>query len=452
MSIKRKLSALAFGVGLATPAIAFATNGTFMIGYGAKANGMGGAGVAYPQDAMAVAYNPAMMSEVDGPRFDATLELFRPPRSVVHDSDGTVFGDTDVRSKNDLFPIPALGAIFSDPGGMVSLGVAVVGAGLGTNYPQPHGTFFSPPNVVPAESPHRKVGVFLMQMQILPSFAYRINDQHSVGVSLVIAAQTFKAWGLEAFGPPLDYSQDGDRLTDNGYDWSFGGGIRFGWLGGFLPEKRLRLGVNYAPRVNMQKFNRYGGLFANQGEFDIPENVTAGLSFQVTPKTTVAFDVQRIFWNDIDSIGNPGPLASDPNQFFPLCPVGTDTTPCRAGGSKGLGFGWNNQTVYKIGFDYKFTPGMIFRAGYNYGKSPIPEDQVLFNMLAPATTEKHYTVGATLLIGKDTDLTLSLMHSPENTIRGPTAFPPTPGTIVEGSNAAISMSQTSLGIAFGAKF
>lgn len=453
MKISRRAGALALAAALVTPTVAFATNGMFMIGYGAKGTGMGGAGVAYPQDSMAVAYNPALMGDVEGPRFDATLELFRPPRAVVHDA-GSPFGDTDERSKNDLFPIPAVGAIFSDPGGMVAMGIAVVGAGLGTNYEQDPEHFFDPIGDIDADGTprdaHKKIGVFLMQMQILPSFSYRINDQHSVGASLVFAAQTFKAWGLEAFGL-LNYSSDPEALTDEGYDWGFGAGIRFGWLSSFLPDKRLRLGINYAPRVSMQKFNRYSGLFANGGEFDIPENFTVGLAYKLTQKSTVAFDVQRIFWSEIDSIGNPGPLASDPQEFYPSCP-GANDDPCRTGGPRGLGFGWEDQTVYKIGIDYRFTPGMIFRAGYNYGKAPIPEDQVLFNMLAPATTEEHYTLGATLMIGKEADITLSLMHSPENTIKGPTAFPPTPGTVVVGSNASISMSQTAIGVAYGQKF
>lgn len=448
--IEKKLSGLMIAIGLIAPMAAHATNGMYMIGAGAKATAMGGAGVAYPQDGMAAAYNPALMTEVNGPRFDATLELFRPPRSVLHDA-GAPFGDTDARSQDDVFPIPAAGVVFSDPGGMMALGGAVVGAGLGTNYPQEEGQFFNPTGPIEA---YKKVGVFLMQMQILPSFAYRVNDQHSVGASLVVAAQTFKAFGLEAFGP-LGYTQDSTSLTNNGHDWSFGAGLRIGWLGSFLQDKRLRLGVNYAPRVKMQKFNRYKGLFANHGEFNIPETITAGLAYKLTPKSTIAFDVQRIMWHDVPSIGNPGPLASDPNAFFPLCADAAtepEKDPCRTGGERGLGFGWTNQTVYKLGMDYKYTPDMIFRAGINYGKSPIPEDQVLFNMLAPATTEWHLAFGVTLGLDSSSDITLTVMHAFENTIKGPTAFPPQPGTIVQGSNASISMSQTSIGVAYGAKF
>ncbi|MGE4615569.1 MAG: hypothetical protein AAEJ43_00945 [Gammaproteobacteria bacterium] len=46
--------------------LALATNGYFMIGYGAKAIGVGGAGVAFPQDRFAGAVNPAGMALVPG--------------------------------------------------------------------------------------------------------------------------------------------------------------------------------------------------------------------------------------------------------------------------------------------------------------------------------------------------------------------------------------------------
>ncbi len=439
---------LAFALALVFPVTAFATNGMNMIGYGAKATGMGGAGVAYPQDAMAAAYNPAGMTEVGQMRLDATIELFYPPRAAFHDA-GSPLGDTDVKSHDNLYPIPAIGVVMSDQSTPMALGMAIIGAGLGTNYNQSDESFFDPVGTTPALTGYKRVGVFLMQMQMLPSMAIRVDDNHSIGASLVIAMQTFRAFGLEAFAG-LGYTTDKNSLTNKGNDWSFGGGYRLGWLGKFF-NKQLNVGINYAPRVHMQKFNEYRGLFANHGEFDIPTNYALGLAYKLTPKTNVAFDVERILWHQISSIGNPGPLASNPAQFYPLCPVGTDNTQCKAGGDLGLGFGWTNQTVYKLGMDYKWSPTLTLRGGLNYGKAPIPEDQVLFNMLAPATTEKHVTFGFTKNFGKDSDFTFTFMRAFKNTICGPTAFGPG-GAIVIGSNACISMQQYSLGFAYGLKF
>lgn len=440
--------AMAIALASTVPATVFATNGMNMIGYGAKATAMGGAGVAYPQDAMAVAYNPASMTEVGEMRLDATLELFRPPRCVTHDPSLTL-GKTDECSKDNLFPIPAIGAVMSNPATPMALGMAVVGAGLGTNYAQSNGTFYDPIDAGPNFNAYHRVGVFLMQMQMLPSIAYKVDENNSFGASLVIAMQTFRAFGLEAFASPsIPIASDTGHLTNRGYDWSFGGGYRLGWFGSYF-DKRFNVGIDYAPKVHMQRFNRYSGLFANHGEFDIPENYTLGLAFKFTPKFAVAMDIERILWNQVPSIGHPGPVSV--TDFNPLCP-GPDTDPqCKLGGTSGMGFGWTNQTVYKLGFDYKYNKDVTLRAGLNYGKSPIPKDQVLFNMLAPATVEKHVTFGATFAQKDDSDITVTFMHAFKNTIEGPTAFRSS-GTAGPGENAAISMSQTSVSIAYGLKF
>lgn len=119
-----------------------------------------------------------------------------------------------------------------------------------------------------------------------------------------------------------------------------------------------------------------------------------------------------------------------------------------------MGFGWKDQTVYKLGMDYKWSPTLTVRGGLNYGKTPIQKDQVLFNMLAPATVEKHITFGFTQMLDKDSDFTFTYMHAFRNTIEGPTVFPPAGYTAngMQGNNAAITMAQTSLSFAYGLKF
>ena len=53
----------------------------FSHGYGVKAQGMGGVGIALPQDALAAATNPAGMAWV-GNRLDVGLNWFQPDRSA----------------------------------------------------------------------------------------------------------------------------------------------------------------------------------------------------------------------------------------------------------------------------------------------------------------------------------------------------------------------------------
>ena len=447
--LKRGLS-LIIGAGLICPIAANATNGYFLIGFGAKSRAMGGTGVAYNMDGMAAAFNPATMVD-SGNEFDLGAELFNPPRSIYHDSG--VLGFTNESSNQDYFIIPSMGGTYKLNEDMTA-GFAFIGAGLKTRYVQSKtnsscggtctATVFDPGlTTVPGD----RAGVQLMQMQIIPSISYKIDQQHTVGASFVFGWQFFKAEGLEAFSD-LGFTS-GTKPIDTGFDYSYGAGIRLGYLGKFLNDD-LSVGVNYSSRVYMTEFEDYDNLFAEQGDFDIPENYAIGVAYKVTPEVVVAFDIQRINYNDVKSVGNPGPNAADPGDFNPLCP-GVDTPDCLLGGDNGMGFGWVNQTVYKLGVDWVYDEKVNLRAGLNYGESPIQEDQVLFNMLAPATTELHLTLGGSYNFNKDYELAVNYMHAFENVISGPTAFGPG-GATVEGSNAAISMVQNSFGATLRIKF
>ena len=54
----------------------------------------------------------------------------------------------------------------------------------------------------------------------------------------------------------------------------------------------------------MTKFDKYRGLFAENGGFDGVENFGGGLALRPLDKLTIAFDVQRYLYEDIKSIGN----------------------------------------------------------------------------------------------------------------------------------------------------
>lgn len=454
-----------FIIGVTIPSISYATNGYFLIGFGAKSRAMGGTGVAYNMGGMAAAFNPATMID-SGSRFDIGAELFIPPRAVTHQSG--ILGYTDEESNENLFLVPSMGGTWQWKENIV-LGFAFIGAGLKTEYNQTVNsdscqrvnaggvpgysacppTFYDP-NI--SVTPAPEAGVQLMQAQFIPSIAYKVNKTHTIGASIVLAGQYFRAEGLEAFSD-LGFTlvNDGSGLTGEGWSHSFGAGIRLGWLGKFQDD-RLNVGVNYSSRVYMSEFERYKNAFAEQGDFDIPSNYAVGLAYKIKPNLAVAFDIQHINWNEVASIGNPGPAIDAPitGNLFPLCP-GADKTPCLLGGDLGLGFGWQDRTVFKLGFDWQYDEKINLRAGWNYSESPIPNDQVLFNMLAPATPEHHLTLGGGYYFTENVVLDANLMIAFLNTIKGPTAFGPG-GALVTGTNASIAMGQYGIGAMLGIKF
>lgn len=458
--------ALAFGLAIgALPAVVSATNGYFAIGYGQKSKGMGGVSIAFPQDALVGASNPAGMARI-GSRMDVGLDLFVPPRRVQAQGDFTLSAD-NVKSNDNFFPIPGFGMTF-ETSEDVTYGISFVGNGANSSY-KPSENFFE---LTGTSAPYGPLGVELIQMQILPIWAYKINANHAVGVSPVIGLQVFKAYGLGNFDTPGDptagdfnLSSDPDKLTNNGHSWSYGAGLRVGWLGTFLEDDKLSLGLAYATKVYMSRFKQYTGLFAENGDFDIPENYAVGAAYKFTPKLTVAADIQRVNYSDVKSVGNRHPTQSityectRPNSGVACTPAqvadgAVTQTPDQAlGAENGWGFGWTDQTAYKLGFNYEHSKQWSFRAGLNYGKSPIPDDQLLFSLLAPATTEFFYTAGATYALPGDIgEINFSLVVAPPS---GQSCVAPNCRTMFtqqEGQFVAAELKYVAAGVAFAMKF
>ena len=419
----RKLAAVAVSAILVAPA-AHATNGYFKIGYGTKNRGMAGAGIAFSQDSLAPATNPSGIALV-GNRMEGGVELFRPLRHGQLDA--SMIGGADsgkVDSGANLFAIPHAGFSFNMRDYTVGLSMTANG-GMSTRYNSNiytdaftqaigcNGSAFCggapsgfagmivgdggtvPDDVLmglgmnPNNNP--SLGVNLSQLIIAPTVAKQINEDHAVGASLLIGYQRFRAYGLGLF---QGLSASPMNATNQGDDDAWGAGVRIGWTGQITDN--ITLGAQYSSKIYMQEFDKYKGLFAEQGDFDIPANFGVGIAVKVTPRTTVAFDVQRIQYGDVASIANAGPTA---DEFFGALSsalmTGSYAGPGQLGTDAGWGFGWDDVTVYKLGINHEYNDRWTFRGGLNFGENPIDNDQNLFNILAPGVVEKHIAVGFT---------------------------------------------------------
>ena len=415
--LARSLLSATIAATFAGPMAAHATNGYFLPGYGAAAVGMGGAGVAFAQDSVSAATNPAGIADV-GMRADLGFAIFNPVRSAsvgtAAGQDGGFGFNGSSDSFNRYYMLPSAGATmpWDDK---ITLGIAVVGnGGMNTSY---RNNFFNGGYGVAGKT----LGVDFMQMLVPITVAYKVDETNAIGVSLVLGGQRFAARGLQTFGlfnisttaSPFNTEAG---LTNQGYDFAQGAGARIGWRGKFLNDGRLTLGATYATKVYMSKFNKYKGLFAGGGSFDVPANYALGIAFKLIPSVTAAFDVERILYADIPAIHNRGPggpFGLNGIPQFANNPGPPDKTK-KLGNPSGMGFGWDSQTVYKLGVAYKYNDHWVLRTGYNYGKSPIPNDQLTFNTLAPATVEKHYTLGFTYSPDKSTEMTFAYLHAAQN--------------------------------------
>ncbi|MFW2438397.1 MAG: OmpP1/FadL family transporter [Arenicellales bacterium] len=460
---------------LAMTSTASATNGYFSLGYGAKSMGLAGAIVSNPQDSMAASVNPAGMGMV-GERVDAGIEFFNPgDRSAKLETSalGANF-DVEDKSRRNLFFVPSLGYT-SKINDRMTWGISMYGnGGMNTTYdrniydetaavvgafsqgiPSPP----APPPGIPAgpgaaafvpEGTSTKdfglpvtdvgtLGVDLAQGIIAPTLSFKVHEKHTLGASLLIGIQRFSAYGLGNFQCFTKTGASGcattggaysltpsDGLTNNGHDWAYGAGVRVGWIGEVLPK--LSLGAAVASKVYMTEFDDYDELFAEDGDFDIPANFTVGLTYKPTTALSLSFDFQRIYYEGVKSISNAGPTMSD---FGPAGPSPDNLL----GENDGFGFGWENINVYRLAADYRYNNEWNFRAGYAYNDQPIPDDQLLFNILAPATPKVHATVGFTYRPNNTSEWNFSYMHAFEEKVSSSRTAFGMPGEIKMRQNA-----------------
>lgn len=460
MKLKKIVTLFAIA-GLSTSA--FATNGYFSHGYGMKAKSMGGAATAMAVDTFGGANNPASMVWV-GNRIDFGADLFSPRRESSRQGSTGFGGAYDGKSVSDsnYFVIPEFGynkLINPD----LSLGVTVYGnGGMNTDYNPGVAGGAGAPSFAPscAGAPSNilfgcgKLGVDLMQLIIAPTASYKLNQSNSIGISPLIGYQRFKVDGLQAFNDTLDFDGPGPapagtftssqgNVTNRGYDDAFGFGVRIGWMG--RVSDTVTLGAAYSSKIKMTKFDKYKGLFAEQGDFDIPENYSIGIAVKATPQLTVAFDVQQINYSGVKSIAN-----GVANSLNSLTSTGFPTAPNRLGDDNGSGFKWRDQTVFKLGLEYQYRNDLTLRGGYNYGKSPVRGDSLndlTFNILAPGVVEQHLTLGATWTLANKSELTVSYMHAFSNSVTGPSVT----SLLGVGGTETLKMKQDAIGIAYGWK-
>ena len=411
--MKKKYLAPVLAAGM--PFLVHATDGYFSHGYGMHAKGMGGAATAVAESAFGAASNPATQAFA-GNRFEIGVDLFSPWREASRSGSPPGVG-MDARSESDsnYFAIPELAFTrMATPD--LAWGVTVYGnGGMNTDYPggeiagQSACAQFNPGparyNMLCGEG---RLGVDLSQLIVAPSLAWRFAPDHAIGIAPLLAYQRFQAEGLQAFAP---FSVSPGDLTNRGYDSATGWGVRVGYYGRVAPG--VAIGAAYASKVRMGEFDKYKGLFAEAGGFDMPSHWSVAAAFDLAPATLVTVEYERINYSDTRSVSNPSALLLQ-------CMAGNGSA-C-LGGANGAGFGWRDVDVFKVGIQRRMSPTLTLRAGYNLSDNPIGGADVTINILAPGVVRHHLTAGATWQLDARSAVTVAAMYAFRNDVEAPSFF------------------------------
>ena len=384
---------------------AFATEGYFTHGSGARNKAMGGAGVADTRDATALIINPAGMVGV-GTELDVAISLFSPKRKFTGSGAPSFTPLGTFESSENLFAIPNIAYVHEiDDTSSWGISLAANG-GMNTNYRSvTNPACVSPP--LPAGDGvfcGGTTGISLTQALISVGYAKQMGN-FKIGIAPIFGFQLFEATGLFAFASPMTSANPG-AVSNNETSQStgFGGKIGVEWA----VSDRIRLGGVYQSKISMSEFDEYAGLFADGGDFDIPSNFQVGASVDVTPNFTINADYRHIKYTDVGSVSN------------------STRTPALLGSAGGPGFGWQDIDIFKVGAEIRTDDQWTFRAGFSHNEQPIGTDHVTLNILAPGVVTDHFTFGGAYDFNDSHTFEFGVMYAPTDSVTGIEVVPPAP--------------------------
>lgn len=425
--------------------LVLATNGMDMEGYGAQALGMGGASMAYDNGTAAMMNNPATMGLMDdGRRADLAFGFLGP------DVESSAGGHSS-KSTADAFSMPAFGWIEKRNG--IAYGFGIYGqGGMGTEYGG-NSIFANPANQ--AVSPHLVNRSEVSLGRVILPLVYTPNRRWSIGGSLdyvwagmdlkmaMAGAEFLKmAQGASPMGsasgsmvqsfvtnvmPSLaavnygyfDFSND-NRFT--GQAVATGYAAKIGLV--FRPDDQWSFGAVYQSKTRLSDLTAEdasvlfnvdfsGGGPANQNipvsgkiavrDFQWPETMGFGVSYQATDRLQLALDYKFINWADtmkdfkmtFTAQGNTGMAAAFNGTSM-------DVT---------LHQNWSNQNIVMVGGAYRLTDALTLRGGVNMANNPVPATYL--NYLFPAIIRNHVTAGLGYAFSKASTLDFAYSHAPE---------------------------------------
>nr|WP_321267192.1 porin [uncultured Sulfurimonas sp.] len=342
-----------------------ATNGSNLIGVGAKARGMGGTGIGIAHGAESALANPALITSIKDTEISFGGTIFMPKvKTDMGSAAGSYNSDADI----NIIPSVSIANKINDN---FYFGIGMWGtAGMGVDYRDVRANFEMVTN--------------LQLMQFGTPLAYTTN-----GFSIAVT-------------PLLQYGSL-DINYNNGLNQGSGVSqdLEFGYNLGFSYEvSSFTIGAIYKSQIDMKYKGQLSNAMQNFGlnaykndELSTPSEIGIGLSYRIK-EHIIAIDYKNIQWSKAKGYED---------------------------------FKWEDQNVYALGYEYSVESWAI-RIGYNYAETPIKEQNGFvgsasipssglvntFNLLGfPAIVESHISIGSTYKISNKTSVDLAYTYAPE---------------------------------------
>ncbi|MBL9019133.1 MAG: outer membrane protein transport protein [Myxococcales bacterium] len=293
----------------------------------ARGVGMGGAWVAFVDDATAVWFNPAAMTEID-PQVQVGAEVVVGPRSYTPVADD---GTRGAPQEATVFaPVPALGGVgrftYNDRPSWFTLGGGVWNTyGGQVSYPKT--------NMPALDSTQDAV----IEAQV--GTGLRLSDKFSIGASFRFGIGLFAVQGTR-----MPYDSD---LSASGI------GVSHLWSLHFRPTSKVKVGVVWRAPMNLTTtgsgtVDGASGLerVSVEHEQQWPQSAALGVGLQATPELRLATQLDWVQWSTVKALVVKLPGSGNPDQIYRE--------------------DWRDSWTVRLGAEYAVSKAVAVRAGGYY--------------------------------------------------------------------------------------
>jgi len=410
--------------------MSFGQTGHVLNGVGPIDQGMSGAGMAAPQDALtALHWNPAAILARPGKTLDIGLQLMMPTSTVTSEVQQGAFGpgfgppvllSGSADSDAGPFPIPSIGFIFNKPESRLAFGLSAYGVGgFGVDYAGSNTNPILTPQMPQGGMGFGAVESTFMLLQVSPTIAYKVNDNIWVGLSptLNLASLELSVFPgtapqfIDAFGTPTIPQDDLPLYPDAPAAWATGFGFQVGIHA--VVNEDVSVGISFKSPQKFSDFE-YDPQTAGAADYtfrmDFPTIISGGIAYTGVDKLILAADVRYIDYANtkgFDEVGFDDRFAVK-------------------------GFGWDAITVVALGLQYEVADGVPVRFGYSWNDNPIGDDVAFFNTPAPALVMSHISGGISFNVTDKIKASFAGQYALNTEVEGEWKNPMFPG----GSNPA----------------
>jgi long-chain fatty acid transport protein len=288
----------------------------------------GNAFVATADDASAIYYNPAGLTQLQGN--DLILGTYLISTNTEFED---AFGRT-AETDGDFQLVPQFHYAYSYPDNPLAVGVGVYAPyGLGIDYGE--------------DTPFSTLGTSadLIYLTFHPVVAVQLTSELSFGI-----------------GPTLNYGDvtlerrvgllPGDRFEFEGDDQTVGFTAGLLWQ----PSEQWSFGLTYRSPTTMDFEGQsitapFSGYTPTSGSLDFPANIDFGISYRPTPQWNIEVNVDWTDWDTVNSTRFVGTFAGDAELLF----------------------NYTSSFMYEFGLTRAFDNGVYLSAGYIYSENSAPD-------------------------------------------------------------------------------